>query len=287
MSGSKLALPLLLAATLCGCSSEETVVDPVAACDVGDSYAAIVSSLNFTREDPVGVTPGFNLDGVVSDARDDASCNQPDTVDPSGVKGIDNQVARLVPTVEKVYGNAIDGLVQGAINNGELEILLEMDGVSSFADDDCVNLSVGIGKGSVILGTDGVLAGYQTFDLDPKHTPSQFLRGSIANGVMTAGPFEVALPLKLFDVQFTLHLHGGMFRFQIDDQGNIDGILGGGIDVQELLDGVKQGAGVANSIGLVELVLKGAADMARDKSGVCHQISAALSFKAVPAFIRK
>ena len=184
----------------------------------GEPRSAIITALSFTRESPKGVTPGFDLDGVAS-TDDKESCRQPDTVDPEGNLGIDNQVARLVPTVELVYGNAIDGLVQGAINNGELEIMLDLAGAGDQRSADCVNLGVLVGKGAVALGTNGVIEGFQTFERDEKSPLSTFQGATIADGLLEAGPFDMAVPIAIFDVSFMLHFHGAHFRARIDEEG--------------------------------------------------------------------
>lgn len=256
-------------------------------CAPGRPRAAILTSLSFTRESPKGVVPGFDLDGVVSKGDDEASCNKVDFVSPEGTPGIDNQLASLIPDVEKVVGNAVDGLVQGAINDGRLNIMIDLDAVDDLRNDPCVRMSVQLGLGKPVLGTDGVIEGFQTFTLKPDAPRSDAGTARIENGVMTAGPFELAVPLKIFDVNFTVHVHKAMFRATIDEDGYMTGMFGGGVETQEIIDGVSQGAGVDKIIGVVGLTLKSAADMAPDANGKCQQISSVLAFKAVPAFLRR
>src|SRR5689334_15498019 len=116
-----------------GCADLDTDPDPSASsCGAGAPHAFVISTLGFTRVDPMkGTAPGFDVDGVVSDGTDAASCNKKDFTGPNGEKGIDNQLAALIPDVEKVLGNAVDGLLQGAINNGDLLILMNVEGAGS------------------------------------------------------------------------------------------------------------------------------------------------------------
>jgi hypothetical protein len=137
------------------------------------------------------------------------------------------------------------------------------------------------------LGTDGVIEAYQTFERDPKAERSYAEGGRIEGGVMKAGPFELAIPIAIFDVAFTLHVHGAMFRFTIDEDRKMHGQFGGGIEVAELIDGVKDGAGLDDIIPAVQLALNAAADLAPDENAHCTQVSATLAFDAVPAFIRE
>jgi hypothetical protein len=149
---------------LSGCGSEGLSADEVQ-CTTGQTYASIMTALGFARAVDKDVAPGFDVDGRVSDSSDSLSCGKDDFVDPDGVPGIDNQLAPLVPEVEKLVGNAVDGLVQGAINDGQLVILMEMENVDDLTNDECVNLAVQVGvKKRPSLGTDGVIEAYQTFE---------------------------------------------------------------------------------------------------------------------------
>lgn len=255
-------------------------------CVVGSTHAAVISKLGFTREGPAGHAPGFNLDGRMVEGNDPGSCFKADLIGEDGTK-VDNQLARLIPAVDDIVHGAVDGLVAGAINDGNLLVLLQMDGAESLSDASCVNLTVRTAKVTKpSLGTDGAIEGYQTFDADPESQVSNG-KGTIAGGVMTTEPFELAIPIKIFDVSFIVHVHGGRFRYTIDPEtGHIKGLFGGGIEVQEILDGVSQGAGVDKILPMIRGVLKPSADMAPDADGVCTQISAALSFEAAPAFVR-
>jgi hypothetical protein len=283
---------LALALLACSCEGgEATFVGhpaPVAvdSCASSKTHAALLTSLVFARETSPGVTEGFDLDNEVSQGTEDASCRHKDFVDPEGRQGIDNQLAALIPVVESVVGNAVDGLLQGSINDGQLLLMLEMDHSENMTSDPCVDLAVQIARGKPSLGTDGVVEAYQTFELDP-NAPRGVGRAAIENGVLTAGPMEIAIPLKIFDVSFTLHVHGARFRYTIDDEGQISGVFGGGIVVDELLAGVSQGAGVDRIIGGIRLALNASADLAPDADGKCRQLSATIHFTATPAFVRR
>lgn len=291
---STLMLGALLLSAACassGCNDDEasaTTQDAlVDTCAPGRSQAAIVTTLAFTRESPKGVAPGFDLDNLVSTGADEGSCNKVDFVSADGTPGIDNQLAALIPEIEAVVGNAVDGLIQGAINNGELMILLELEDLNDVRDDGCVKMSVQFGKGKPMIGTDGVVAGFQTFSFDSASPVSRGETGYIDNGVVTISPIEMALPFKIFDVDFTVHLHNGIFRYEMDENGFMKGYIGGSIVSEEILDGVKDGAGLASKIPLFRLALDGNADVAPDEDGQCRQISVALAFTAAPAFIRR
>jgi hypothetical protein len=284
------AAALSLYTTGCADEQETAAVSAVESCGPGVRRSFLISTLGFTRVDPeTGTVPGFDLDGVVSDGDDKASCKKQDFTSPEGVKGIDNQLAALIPDVEAILGDAVDGLVQGAINNGHLLILLDVEHAADMGNDPCVDLTVRTVLGHPTLGTDGVIEAYQTYDPDPEGEVSHAGGGKIEDGVLTIGPFELAIPIAIFDVAFTIHIHEALFRLRVGgDDGTLrGGLLGGGVVPQEIIDGVKDGAGVDQYIPVLTVVLNGSTDLAVDAEGTCQQVSAALDITAVEAFVRE
>lgn len=92
--------------------------------------------------------------------------------------------------------------------------------------------------------------------------------------------------MPIFDVSFTMYLRDALVRFTLDAEGNAEGVLGGGVSIEEIAEGVKGGAGVPRLIPQIKLIGRAAADLGRDEEGTCHLVSAALTFKAKPAFVR-
>lgn len=287
LSGALAALSLFASA----CTDLETGDTTQAEqCGSASSRAFLISTLAFTRIDAeTGQAPGFDVDEVVSTGDDAGSCFKKDFVGPHGEAGIDNQIAVFVPELEKILGNAVDGLVQGAINNGDLLILMDVRGAESLKNDDCVDMTVQLGKGKPTLGTDGVIEAYQTYDLDTQGEVSEATHGTIVDGELTIGPFELAIPIAIFDVAFTVHVHRALVHFTVDaaDGTLKGGYVGGGIVPQEILDGVKEGAGVAQYLPVLSIVLNQSADLEPDAEGTCQQISVALKISAVEAFVRR
>jgi hypothetical protein len=281
------SLVLVASSVLAGCGEEGLSPDEIS-CTTGQSYAAVLTSLAFTSAN-MDVAEGFNLDDRVSTQDDYLSCGKADFVDAAGNKGIDNRLAALIPVVRDQFGDAVDGLVQGAINDGELVILTEMENVDDLVNDSCVNVAVQIGqKKRPSLGTDGVIEAFQTFDPDLTFERSYISKATIKNGVLSTGSFPLAMPIALFDVAFTAHMEQAQLRFSIDEEGKTHGYLGGGILPQELLDGVAEGAGVADYLPAIKVAMEANTDMAyNDETGKCERFSGALEFNATPAFIRR
>lgn len=276
------ALVMLASAPACSTST-----DVAPTCQPGPSQAYVITSLGFTRESPKGVVAGFDLDGRVSPTDDQASCGKPDLTGPDGTPGIDNQLALLIPDIEKIVGNAIDGIIQGAINDGRLLIAFDLTNVNDSREDACVDMEAKLLEGKPSLGTDGAVEAWQTFDLRKVgQVLSPAKGGKISKGTFTIGPFPLRIPIAIFDVAFTIYLRDALVRFTLDDEGNAEGVLGGGISIEEVAEGVKDGAGVGRLIPQIKLIGRAAADLGRDEEGTCHLVSAALAFKAKPAFVR-
>lgn len=253
----------------------------------GSPRSTIVTRLAFTRVSPEGFAPGFDLDQRTSDKSDVTSCGKQDFLDGEGRSGIDNQLAVLIPDVEKIVGNAVDGLIQGAINDGQLMILLDFEGIDDMHNDACLGVTVRLAQGKPTLGTDGVIEGFQTFTLKPGSSESRGDKGTIENGILSIGPMNVDIPLKIFDVSFILKVYDAHFRFRVDEDGFLDGYLGGGIIPEELIEGIKDGAGLDDIIPLVRTVLKTSSDLKPNADGKCTQLSVAVAMKAAPAFVQR
>ncbi len=281
---------LLLALALAGCAGgelDEPAGPPGPVPTDTRTRGYVVTTLGFTRQTQPGVREGFDLDGRDSEGSDEATCFKADATDPDGRVGIDNELSGIIPTVDGVFQGAVDGLIQSSLRDGQLVLTYELRGVDSLVDDPEVEFVFQVGqKAHPSLGTDGVIEAYQTFDPDPASPANSTRRGRIEAGVLYVGPLTLALPIAIFDVSFVLHLQDAQFRAAVAEDGSIDGLLGGGIIVQELLDGVKQGAGVEQNLPMIRLAMNASADLAPDADGVCRQLSAALSFRSRPAFVR-
>ena len=295
-------LALLLAFTLGACDDASTGDDPsdaalpdaapescpAAQAIVGDcpegmpAEAAIVviDTLVFAEVDPAAnAVAGFDLDARVSAADDTESCNQADFVAPDGREGIDNQLASLWPTIQAVTGDAVGGLIQGAINNGDLLI-----GLGITLDGDQVTLGVQTLRGNPLIGTDAKLLSHQTFTRDTESA------SSTATGVregewLVAGPFEIVLPLVILSFELDLVVSGAYLRVRYDADGHIQGSLGGGISVEQFMGALSVADVPEGLISFVRTTLQSRADLDRDDSGMCRGLSAGLVFNATPAWV--
>ena len=118
------------------------LIDDCEASSIGSrEWTGVVYEIKFGREEPTGVSLGVDIDQRVSSGDDAQSCFRSDLVSPDGEEGIDNQFAKILPLVEAVGGEAIEGLAQGIINQGRLLIMFQLSALddSTLSNDSCVH----------------------------------------------------------------------------------------------------------------------------------------------------
>lgn len=252
--------------------------------DIDRPQVAVMTRLGFAREEPLGVAPGFDVDGRVSDGDDPAGCYWEDLESPEGQDGVDNQFATLVPALEVAGGGVVEDFIQTAIHDGSILVMLILEGLDDPVDDDHLVITMTSGVGKPLVGTDGYLVPGQTFALDPDAAVS-VMDASLTGGEITAGPFDGSLPVVVFGIQYVLELRDAWITFELTAEGDLrDGLFGGGITVDSLVE-VAELSGDKDVIGLFGPLIPNAADLAPGPDGVCTQVSAALSFDGAGAFV--
>jgi hypothetical protein len=273
-------IALLLA---CVAPEDAPAAEDIACDDVADTQAVVAQTITFGRQEG-GVSRGFDLDGHVSDDNDAEGCYQPDLVSPDGVEGIDNAFSTFLPIILATEGAAIEGLLQEAIDSGDLLFMVQLEDVDDPVNDTCINVSVLQGLGTPRLGTDGVLLSGQTFDIDPTVAPSRVEGLALVDGKVEARGIEMAIPMQIFDVSLLLELHDAALSLTLRPDGTASGYIGGGIEIQYLID-ILEGRGDIAIADLAIDLLRTYADLYPDDSGTCPQLSAVLEFEATSAFL--
>ncbi len=257
----------------------------------GETGSAVVTTIGFAARngemvDDIEVSDGLDLDGNVSDRSDVDSCRKSDFVSPDGRPGIDNQFTYLFETVEEMAEEGtVEGIIQGSINGGRLLLMIEVTKVDDWTNDDSVSVRVFNGVGTPNLASDGYIVPDQTFDIDPD-SPINEGRGRIVDGVLETDPFEVELPMAFFNVFFDLRLVGAQIRANIGPDGVTDGVMGGAVTIDQILE-IAAMADEMQEVqygGLLMGVLPGMADMERVE-GRCTALSANLYFESRRAFL--
>jgi len=281
---------LWLLALLLGCSSAEKPeskaqdVEEGVCDDVDLTQVAVIREMWFARPEE-GVSNGVNLDGMDSSTGGASGCGVGDYQDEeSGQGGVDNAFGAFLPILEMTEGAALEVYIQDLINSGEILVMIEMEDVDDPDEDGCVNVNLMRTAGAPTLGTDGLIASHQTFQLDPKQPTSRVESATIENSRLTATPMEFSMPFQIFDIHHTFTLQESTLRF---DQGRHEkhrGILTGGVDITEIISLVEDRTDI--DIGpLIISFVEGQADLWPDETGTCQGISIVFEFNATPAFI--
>ena len=267
----------------CGGTSNNTVntSDPTTCDATTEPIILVMEKIEFARQSD-GVAWGFDIDKLNSDSDDEEGCYHADLMDPIGNQGIDNAFSGLVPTLELTEANAAEGLLQDAINTGELLLIIKITGVDDFYNDDCVTVEVLRGEGTPIIGTEGKILDGQTFARD-NTIPSNIIENvQIVDGIMLISPLEMNLPFTILDKELDFEIGDGVIRLDLSTE-EIRGVLGGATP-RDYLEEIVQ----FNEIGITDLLLQllsTAADLYPDENGECQYLSSAFEFTALPAYL--
>lgn len=257
---------------------------PLGSCGpIEPTQVFVVSELRFARETD-GVSSGFDLDGRTSNGSDLGGCRKPDLIAPDGTEGIDNQFARLLPAIEASGGLAFEGLVQDAINAGNILVMLELESADDFVDDECVSVIIQRGEGLPIVNRDDRIEGGQTFDRNSEIAVSRTDGATIEDGELEITGVAFDIPAFVFTFEFLIPVTDGQLWIDFHDDGTATGVMGGGISVDALIDVVSSIDGAGGVPDAVIALAPGLADLFPDDDGNCQSVSVALEIEAVPAF---
>ena len=265
---------LLLSAAACG---GEDLEAPVA------RTTQVVRVFEFARETPRGVSAGFDLDGLVSEDNDGRTCFKADFTAPDGTAGVDNELARLLPLIDLAGEDAVQGLIQNAVDEGRLLLFFE---VTEHADGQ-VRLRMRRGDDVPLLGTDGRILSGQTLALHAEEPLLSEAEARFDGRVLEAGPFELPLPIIVFSQLYAVTLPEAYVRLELDADGEYGtGTLGGGIPVSQLVDVLDTASNFGPEFAeLFGDAVRDSGDLARDDNGDCTQMSVAVSFETAVGFV--
>lgn len=243
---------------------------------------SVVQALALAREREDGTSVGFNVDGQVSDTLDARSCNKQDFVDPSGVPGIDNQMARLMPLIDIAGQGAVDSLIQQAITAGQLIMFVHVD----TTEDGAVHVVFERGDDEPLVGSDGLVLAGQTLKKHAEPLLGEADAQVQPSGSLRVGPFPLRLPIVVFTFLFELDIADAYVTLEPRDEGGYDAVLGGWTPIEEILDIARKADERGNSFErLFGDGIRDSADLHRDAAtGLCGAMSLAATFRTVPAF---
>lgn len=247
------------------------------------AHANVIRRIVFEGEVEPGVARGFDLDGVTSPEDDEASCGHGDLVSPDGREGIDNQLALLWEVIEPLVGVQVQELLQGAINEGRVLVVAELDGVDDLSADDDVTFRLFRVQLDPDIGTFGLISPSQTYYFDYDAPISEAQGVSIVDGRVTAGPVRLDLPINILELDIILPLEDALMQFTIAEDGTFSGIFSGAIYLPDVIDALLN-TPAAEETRLVAPFFEAYADM-DPVDGQCQRMSATFGFEGTTAYV--
>ena len=142
------------------------------------------------------ISYGLNLDGRI---------DPDDQVTPDGVKGIDNNLYRVIGCIEEFRGptGILHFLVNRYLRDFEFNrVLIEISGVEDMVNDPHVDVTILRGRDRMMAdatGNDIIPGGSNRVDMRWGRKYVQRLTGKIVDGVLTTEPKDVTLPHAIFN----------------------------------------------------------------------------------------
>lgn len=229
------------------------------------------------------ISVGVDLDNRVSGRTDFQGCRKVDFTSPDGTPGIDNQFGTLMPAMELTALGAMETLIQTAMNNGQLLLMLQVQDLDDPLQDDTVRFNVARGLGVPAVGNDGRIEPGQTFDKNIELPWSFDSNARMIDGVLHAGPLDVDIQMEFFSNDILLRSRNTQFRVQLHDDGTATGFFAGALRRSEIIE-MAEGLNDANVVRLLDPILSNALDLSPDENGNCTELSVVLEFEATPAY---
>jgi len=234
---------------------------------------------------------GFDLDGLIDGGTEPGTCLHDDFDAPDGTPGIDYGLWSFLRQFEPMRQNQlIDSVISSAVKNGEMSIAMELGGVDDMVNDDEVTVQIFSTQDSPLVGTDGQVLPNGTLAVHPDATyHSTIATGSIVDGVLVAGPFDVSLKFNIQIVDADMQLTDNWIRLTLGN-GTASGILSGhwsAAQIDEIIGTATTQNGNAAGFDYTEFsTAMEAADAGYDEeSGECTSFTTIFRLEAVSAFL--
>lgn len=219
-----------------------------------------------------GMSQGFDLDGVASLEGEGSGCRRQDAVAPDGTVGIDNGVGRLWTDFYEVLGDPVESLFREAVSRGgEIPLLvMPTDGPSLFGWSRLDGAAVDF---------DGLLAGYQTFDLE-RGGGSPVV--SVGLEALSFGPFNTNVRVVAFSIELDFEVEGLRGKLWKRSDGVWLGTVGGTIPLNILPESLLGVSSLVTNEPLFDAMTR-LAD-SEPVGASCSRISFAAEVEAVEGF---
>lgn len=243
----------------------------------GETYAYVLSAVRVPEVvQATRVAGGFDLDHAVG-AGSGACEDQLDFVSPSGVLGVDNQLAgSLVPRLIEAHPDSRtpNQVLSELLAHGTGLLAIEVEGVEEGRAID--DVTVQVSEAMLVGGGDGGFAAGDEIARGRRlSTFSAIMRDGVLN--LEFDVFPVYVP--------EISLHGGRLVAMVTRE-NLDGEIGGEVSLRAAaLIAVQLSDGRLPDVASVPAEWL-APDMAPDDAGACNAMSIGVEFHALAAVIR-
>ena len=254
--------------------------------------------------DGPAIVHGLDLDAQVSRVAggEAASCAHDDFEGHGGVKGIDNQVWRLMGCVRGYRPNDLmDRLHEGnvMIKEGGYGLLMEISGMDDPLNDDEIEVQLLSANHPVAVNAVGGLTEHVSYTAhEDARYHNEVAKGKIVNGILTTEPVDIRIKVKQQTMDNEFWFREARLRGEVQPDGRITGIVGAYWDMENMFSTLNeqwigkyhQGRNAARSRGFMCAGIYHAMPRVADghpdpETGQCTSISTALHFEAVPAFV--
>lgn len=259
----------------------------------GDNHVYVLDFIDVGAAEEGGdptIVPGFDLDMRVSDGTDVETCRREDFTSPApdSEPGIDNRLGPTLASQEEML--RVRASMINNVRAGRVLVLLDVQGVDDFTNDDRVEVHVYFGLLPVGVDTPELTPDLryvpgQTFDIDPRslgmdEMVAVRLGGRIVDGRLDAGPGTLSFAVPFDDEIVLLDIKRVRARFDITETGLSNGVIGGSLDVQQTAERIAPVTDFDEAT--LEIILRGSADLDR-VMGRCESVSLAMVFDGTTA----
>ena len=263
-----------------------------------------ICNVPFAYDDPPlrtvqsDIAYGRDLDGVDSHGDDADSCGTSDFMSPDGVKGVDNELWRIMGCIDsyrrtaEFAGGAFEDYHVGAYRDGEVTTVMEITGVDDLKNDDYVEVGVYSSHEPTPYDAEKNGIGYASLTVSSNKLWHNKTTGKIVDGELITEPFDLRLKFGFTGRAAEYYIKRSQIHLKLNEDGTASGDLAGYYDLHHAYwhnfhD--KSGAfQVANGYTCASAwrALEAHADGIKDpETGTCTGISTAMKIEAVPAFV--
>ncbi len=242
----------------------------------------------------MNITPGFNLDGKVSDgtAMNDCEDLDLDFVSPRRETGVDNQlVGSLLGQLTSVFTDLdVQATVDARVASGSFLLAMRVNDINSYENDSSVTLDLFLVDpagcdASPCAPMGGTVSAGAMWRMQAGPALATGLSATIEDSELSGGPLDLPLTLDVRGTTIDLTMRDARIGGHITATDLTDGGIGGALRVEDLVssfEAIEPGLGetVRDLIAASADLTPSAAD-----AQVCESVSAGIGFTAVEGTI--